>query len=65
MYIARIDDDDIWIDPKKLSKQLAYFRENPSLAVVGTFASVIDEEGEETGIQIVHASSVSDVRRGF
>lgn len=65
MYIARIDDDDIWIDPKKLSKQLAYFRENPSLAVVGTFASVIDEEGEETGIQIIHASSVSDVRRGF
>lgn len=64
-YIARMDDDDIWKDPSKLTKQLDFFRKNPHLWVVGTFGMIIDDEGKETGGKIVHAHDSPEVRRGF
>lgn len=34
--IARLDDDDIWIDPNKLQKQLETFETYPNLVLLGT-----------------------------
>ncbi|MEK7546579.1 MAG: glycosyltransferase family 2 protein [Patescibacteria group bacterium] len=35
-YIARIDDDDAWIDPAKLRKQVEFLESNPEYVIVGT-----------------------------
>jgi glycosyltransferase involved in cell wall biosynthesis len=47
-YIARIDADDIWSSPDKLSKQMEFLSENPNCVVLGTWANIIDENGTET-----------------
>lgn len=46
-YIARIDDDDAWIDPQKLQLQYAYVHEHPECGLVGTGVIVVDEKGWE------------------
>ncbi|HWF09187.1 MAG TPA: glycosyltransferase family A protein [Bryobacteraceae bacterium] len=45
-YIARIDSDDFWTDPRKLDWQLDHFRKFPALALVGTWANAVDESGK-------------------
>jgi glycosyltransferase involved in cell wall biosynthesis len=44
-YIARIDSDDIWTMPQKLSLQVEYMEQNPQCVLVGTFARVVDIHG--------------------
>lgn len=46
-YIARIDDDDEWIDKNKLKKQFEFLDNNKEYVLVGTGAVNVDEEGEE------------------
>lgn len=46
-YIARIDDDDEWIDKDKLKKQVEFLNNNPDYALVGTSAIVVNEDGKE------------------
>ncbi|MFA6385997.1 MAG: glycosyltransferase [Candidatus Paceibacterota bacterium] len=46
-YIARIDDDDEWVDKDKLQKQVEFLNENPDHVLVGTGVIVIDENGLE------------------
>lgn len=46
-YIARLDDDDYWVDPCKLEKQAAFLDAHQDCVVVGGGAIVINEEGEE------------------
>jgi glycosyltransferase involved in cell wall biosynthesis len=46
-YIARIDDDDEWIDTDKLKKQVEFLNNNPDHVLVGTGVIVIDESGLE------------------
>lgn len=46
-YVARIDDDDVWIDADKLSKQVALLEANPLVGVCGTQHIVVDEAGNE------------------
>ena len=46
--IGRIDADDIWSDENKLSKQIEYLNNNQECVVVGTWAKIINEEGETT-----------------
>jgi glycosyltransferase involved in cell wall biosynthesis len=46
-YIARLDDDDYWIDSQKLEKQFNFLEKNPEYVVVGTGMIVINEKGEE------------------
>ncbi len=46
-YIARIDDDDVWSDNRKLEKQLAFMSANPACLLVGTGVIVQDEKGVE------------------
>jgi glycosyltransferase involved in cell wall biosynthesis len=45
-YIARLDDDDRWIDAEKLSLQVIYFEAHTEHVLVGTNALVIDTAGK-------------------
>jgi glycosyltransferase involved in cell wall biosynthesis len=44
-YIARIDDDDRWVDSTKLSAQVDFLEKNTEYVLVGTDAIVVDEKG--------------------
>ena len=46
-YIARLDQDDYWIDPQKLEKQIAFFASHPDHVVVGGGVIVVDDGGKE------------------
>lgn len=46
-YIARLDQDDYWIDTQKLEKQVAYLDAHPNCTVVGGGVIVVDGEGNE------------------
>lgn len=46
-YIARLDDDDQWIDAQKLEKQAKFLDEHPDYVVVGGGVIVVDGEGRE------------------
>jgi len=48
-FIARIDADDIWTSKDKLAKQLEHFDHSPDCVLVGTWATVIDEDGAVHG----------------
>lgn len=51
-FIAVIDSDDVWTSPEKLAKQVAHMLEHPDCQVVGTFAKLIDEEGDATHTRV-------------
>lgn len=46
-YIARIDDDDIWVDTDKLKRQLEFLEKNTDYVLVGTGAILTDENKDE------------------
>jgi glycosyltransferase involved in cell wall biosynthesis len=46
-YIARIDDDDEWIDKEKLKKQIDFLDKNKDYVLVGTGVIVVNENGAE------------------
>lgn len=46
-YIARLDDDDTWIDPRKLEKQIGFLEENPDYVLVGGGLIRINSKGQE------------------
>lgn len=46
-YIARIDDDDIWFDERKLQKQYDFLENNSDHVLVGTGVILVDEKGNE------------------
>ena len=46
-YIARIDDDDSWIDPKKLEKQVRFLEKHKDYVLTGGGAIWIDKTGKE------------------
>lgn len=46
-YIARIDDDDEWLDSKKLEGQVAFLDAHPEHVLVGTGVVVVDENRNE------------------
>ena len=46
-YIARIDDDDEWIDKDKLKKQVEFLDLNPDYVLVGTGTIAVVETGEK------------------
>ena len=60
--IARIDDDDVWSDQRKLEKQLSFLRENPTCVLVGTGMIVQDEEGNEL-YKFLNPVSDADIRQ--
>lgn len=46
-YIARIDDDDEWVDIDKLKKQVEFLETNKDHVLIGTGAILINEDGFE------------------
>ena len=48
-FIARLDQDDVWTDRSKLSKQLEFMTANKDYVLVGTDATIVDPEGREIG----------------
>jgi glycosyltransferase involved in cell wall biosynthesis len=46
-YIARIDDDDVWIDNEKLSTQFAEMEANPDCVLIGTNARIVSLESKK------------------
>lgn len=46
-YIARIDDDDIWCDKEKLTKQVDFLNTNPECVLVGTGVIIVDKNNKE------------------
>ncbi|OHA69199.1 MAG: hypothetical protein A3B24_00235 [Candidatus Wildermuthbacteria bacterium RIFCSPLOWO2_01_FULL_48_16] len=46
-YIARLDDDDFWLDPRKLEKQVAFFEKHPKCVLTGGGQVRVDEKGKE------------------
>ena len=46
-YIARIDDDDEWVERDKLSRQVNFLDNNPDYVLVGTGVIVVDEDRNE------------------
>ncbi len=51
-YVARMDHDDI-SEQKRFEKQVAFLDENPEIALVGTWATIIDEKGKVVGKRIL------------
>lgn len=45
-YIARIDDDDRWIDTAKLARQMDFLKTHPEVHILGTAAHLIAEDGQ-------------------
>jgi glycosyltransferase involved in cell wall biosynthesis len=52
-YIARIDDDDEWVDVDKLKKQIAFLEENPEYVLVGTNGSIVTEKGVVLAVYVL------------
>lgn len=61
-YIARIDDDDIWIDNRKLQKQYDFLQNNLEYVLVGTGMVLVDETGKEIG-KYVFPKNDKDIRK--
>lgn len=47
-YVARMDSDDVAM-PDRLQKQVSFLDNNPEIALVASFAKIIDEKGQEIG----------------
>ncbi len=62
-YVARLDDDDRWIDPDKLEKQVAYMDAHPECVITGTGVVVVDGAGKER-YRYFKKESDADIRRG-
>jgi glycosyltransferase involved in cell wall biosynthesis len=51
-YIALLDNDDLW-EPTKLEKQFRCLEQNPSVGLVYTWTSIIDQHDKRTGETVV------------
>lgn len=60
--VAILDSDDYWIDPKKLSTQIAFLNSHPDVALVGTFGSIIDETSSAKGF-LTYQTMDSGIRK--
>ncbi len=63
-YIARIDDDDVWVDPEKLARQIEFLDKNPQYVLVGTGAIIVDVNNREMSRYRMPEHD-SDIRRSI
>lgn len=64
-YVAFLDDDDVWTDPQKLSKQVAFLEKQPAHVLLGTQVAVIDELGDLRDDFILIRAEDSEIRKHF
>lgn len=62
-YIAILDDDDIWIDREKLSKQVGFLEERPDYVLVGTNVIVVDGETKKELTRTQFPRGDGEIRR--
>jgi len=60
-WVARIDDDDIWVDPEKLRKQAEFLNASPDYVLVGTGVIMQNEAGLEL-FRFLNPESDKDIR---
>lgn len=60
-YIARLDDDDVWVDVKKLDKQVGFLEENSDYVLVGGGLIIINSARKET-IRYLFPQKDEDIR---
>jgi len=58
-YTAVLDSDDLWTDTQKLGTQVEYMENNPQCVVVGTYITLIDAGGAETGRTEYHTTDTA------
>ena len=51
-YVAIIDSDDIWIDRRKLDKQVAHLNSHSRCSIVGSFIKLINEHDQIIGRRV-------------
>jgi glycosyltransferase involved in cell wall biosynthesis len=61
-YIARLDQDDEWIDKDKLKKQINFLDNNPDYVLIGTGAVIVDEKDTEIARYILPTNDI-DIRK--
>ena len=61
-YVAILDDDDWWLDEKKLEKQIAFLDTHPDYAACGGGIVTVDPEGKETG-RVLKPETDESIRR--
>jgi len=61
-YIARIDDDDEWIDEDKIRKQVDFLNNNQDYVLVGTGVVFINESDKEM-LRFLNPQSDAEIRR--
>jgi glycosyltransferase involved in cell wall biosynthesis len=61
-YIAILDSDDVWLDPKKLDRQIVFLEQNPGYGIIGTAATKIDNNENKIG-NIVYDTDDATIRK--
>jgi len=63
-YIAILDDDDVWVDEKKLEKQVQFLEAHPDYVVCGGGEIIIDEDGtKRTFIKKMFPEKDEEIRK--
>lgn len=60
-FIARMDADDLIMDPRRLESQVAYLLENPGLDAVTTGAYLVDQRNQPFALWPTRQPSIQDV----
>jgi glycosyltransferase involved in cell wall biosynthesis len=62
--IARIDDDDVWIDKEKLAKQISFLDDHKDYVLIGTGLIAVNEKGEDI-FKHIHPQEDKDIRNAI
>lgn len=61
-FVAILDDDDLWKNPKKLENQILFLNENPNVVAVGAIKTEFTRENGEHLRFILNSSDVHHIR---
>lgn len=61
-FVAILDDDDLWQNPKKLENQISYFNENPNVVVAGAVKTEFTRENGEHLRWIINETDPQKIR---
>jgi len=62
-YVARMDADDLSL-PKRLEEQVKFFKNHPSIDICGTWADIIDQNGNVIG-EKKYPTNSNDIRKAL